>query len=366
MAQFNEFPENEPQDKPDIKETSKKGDSGAASSWNEQAASRSDRHLSAQERAERKKVEGMPGSIGRGFDRVPTEQNVRDWYDKLPAADKEALKDPNHGVILTCTASRTGDSGYNDRLTRRSGEATKRILQEKFGVKAKIEIQPLGYIMSMREGDDRFTRQVFVDFVPPEKRGQEGKVEIGPIKIKEITEPPKKPKEYDHEKEVRDRLKDIPDIIKGKFVKQILKEIGKLAKTYLEGVGELKQANKRAAELTGIENALKMITGDWLHGRGPHIQEGKPYTPQELKDRLSPGDRKKMADDMTWCKIGNRAGDIDLDRGFKIAADSINQVMRQAKTPEARRAALRGFAETVLPRIARNRQQRLGEIRRKK
>ena len=52
MAYFNEFPENESQEKPKIEESSKKGDGGAASSWNEQAGSRSDRHLSAQERAE--------------------------------------------------------------------------------------------------------------------------------------------------------------------------------------------------------------------------------------------------------------------------------------------------------------------------
>ena len=366
MAYFNEFPENESQDKPKMQETTKKGDSGATSSWNEQAASRTDRTLSAQEIAERKKVEGMPGSIGRGFDRVPTEQNVRDWYDKLPAADKKALNDPNHGIILTCTASRTGDSDYNVRLSRKSGEATERILKEKLGVKAKIEIQPLGYLLSMNEGDDRFNRQVFVDFVPPEKIEikEPTVIEIDPNK--DLTEPPKKPKGYDHEKEIKDRLKDIPDILKGKFVKQILKEIGKLAKTYLEGVGELKEANKRAAELTGIENALKVTTQDWLHGRGPHINEGKPYTPQELKDRMYPADKRKMADDMTWCKIGNKAADKDLDRGFKIAADAINQVLRQATTPEARQTVLRGFAETVLPRIARNRQSRLKEIKGKK
>ena len=47
-----------------------------------------------EERAERQKVEALPGSIARGFDQVPTEQNVRDWYDKLSPADKEALKNP--------------------------------------------------------------------------------------------------------------------------------------------------------------------------------------------------------------------------------------------------------------------------------
>ncbi len=363
MAYFNEFPENQPQDKPKMEEATRKGDGSAASSWNEQAASRTDRTLSAQEQAERKKVESIPGAIGRGFDRVPTEQNVRDWYDKLPEADKEALKDSTHQVVLTCTASRTGDAGYNERLTKRSGETSKRILQEKLGVKANIKIEALGYDKAAPEGDDALMRQVFVDIVPPEKIEIKEPLVIEGDPQKDLTEPPKKPKGYDHDKEIRDRLKDIPDILKGKFVKQILKEIGKLAKTYLEGVGELKEANKRAAELTGIENAIKVTTQDWLHGRGPHITDGKPYTPQEFKDRMYPGDKRKMADDMKWCKIGNRAGDQDLDRGFKIAADAINQVMRQASTPEARQAALRGFAETVLPRIARNRQQRLAEIK---
>lgn len=367
MAYFNEFPENQPQDKPKMEEATRKGDGSAASSWNEKAASRTDRTLSAQERAERKKVEGLPGSIGREFNEVPKEQNVDNYLGKRSASEKEALKDPNSVVVLTCTASRTGDAGYNKRLTQRSGEAVKRILRNK-GVKAKIKIEAVGYDESQPVGDDRFARQVHVDIYPPEKQADNGKkpAEIDKDTEKDLTELPKKPKEYDFEKEVRDRLKDVPDILKGKFVKQILKEIGKLAKTYLEAVGELKAANKRAAELTGIENGLKMVTQDWLLGRGPHIKEGKPFTPEELKGRLKPLEARDMHQDMQTLKFMNRAGDQDLDRGFKIAADALNRVLGEAKTPAQRQAKLRSFVKTILPKLARNRQKRLAEIRGKK
>ena len=387
----------------------------------EQAARQQERPIHPEERAERQKVEALPGSIARGFDQVPTEQNVLDWYEKLSPADKDTLNNPESKVTLTCTASRTGDADYNLDLTEQSGEETKRILQEKLGVLADIKIEAVGYDEETPAGDDRYDRQVHVDIEKSGKGGQgsgkqalmEGEDNIDmdlkiedefpepiedPIRegleginkitfperkkskeaefqveefasvdeksYKDLTEPPPKPKGYDFEKEVSERLKDIPKALKGDIEKSVLGEIGKLAKVYLEGVHELKVANVRAAELTGIENALKMTTQDWLLGRGEHIQEGKPYSVQELKDRMSAGDKQKMAGDMMWCKIGNRAGDQDLERGFGKAVDAVNQVLRQAHTPETRQAALKGFSETILPKLARDRQQRFEEIRR--
>jgi hypothetical protein len=69
-----------------------------------------------------------------------------------------------------------------------------------------------------------------------------------------------------------------------------------------------------------------------------------------------------MAKDMTWCKIGNRAGDQDLERGFSQAVDALNQVLNKAQTPEARQAALKSFNETILPKIATDRQHRFKEL----
>ena len=387
----------------------------------DQSARQQERPIRPEERAERQKVEALPGSIARGFDQVPTEQNVLDWYEKLNPADKDALKDPRTSVNLTCTASRTGDADHNLELTEKSGEETKRILQEKLGVLADIKMDAVGYDEEAPAGDDRFDRQVHVDIeksgksgegsgnqasmngednidmdlkiedefpepiedpireglegikknpLPEVKKSKEAELQfeefafVDEKSYKDLTESPSKPKGYDFEKEVGDRLKDIPKALKGDIEKSVLGEIGKLAKVYLEGVHELKQANMRAAELTGIENALKMTTQDWLLGRGEHIQEGKPYSVQELKDRMSPGDKQKMAGDMMWCKIGNMAGDQDLERGFSRAVDAVNQVLRQAHTPETRQAALKGFSETIVPKLARDRQQRFEEIRR--
>jgi hypothetical protein len=185
--------------------------------------------------------------------------------------------------------------------------------------------------------------------------------------IKDLTRPPDKPKGYNFEKALKDHLKDIPDIMKGDIEKTILSEVGKLAKIYLEGVGELKRGNQRAAELVGIVAALNMIGEECTHGRGPHIKEGKLFTPQELKDRLPPDQMKYIQmNEMVWCKIGNRAGDKDLDRGFKIATDAINKVLSEAKTPEARQKALNGLQAATLPNLNRNKKERLAELKGRK
>ena len=83
MAYFNENPINQPQDKQENKETFIEIKHSATSKWNEEGSRRSERIISSEELAERKKVENLPYSIGRGFDKLPTVQNVGDWYDNL-------------------------------------------------------------------------------------------------------------------------------------------------------------------------------------------------------------------------------------------------------------------------------------------
>jgi outer membrane protein OmpA-like peptidoglycan-associated protein len=367
MAQYNEFPEGEPQDKPKTQESPQKGDATAATSWNEQISRRPERSISPEERAERQKVEALPGSIARAFDRLPTVQNVRDSYNKMSSKEKEALKDPKRVVVLTSTASHTGNAEYNQRLTQKSAEEVRRILKEEFGVKATIKIEAVGYDPDSPVCDDRFARQVHVDILPAEEKPEEKK-EPKPVDkqtIKDLTEMPPRPEKYDFDKEVRERLKDIPDIIKGKMVKTILSEIGKLASTYLIGIGELIKANKKAGEMTGIVNGLAAITGDIKYGREPQIRDGKPFTVQDIKDRISPDDMKRIkGSHMALNKIMNRTGDQDLERGFEKITDAINRVLSSAHTPEQRQKALKAFHETIGSKIARQREQLTQELRR--
>jgi outer membrane protein OmpA-like peptidoglycan-associated protein len=346
--------------------------SDAVASWNVEASRRPEQPLEPKERAERQKVGSMPGAIGRPFDKPPTEKAVREWYDKRSPAEKKALNNPAATVTLTCTASLTGDAAYNQALTQKSGEVTKQIMEERLGVKANIKIEAVGFDAAVDRGapagkDNHTDRQVYVDIEPLTEAGRapEKSPVVDGKTVKDLTEPPAKSKEYDFGKEVRDRLKEVPDIIKGRLVKVILKEIGRLLGHALEGVHELKQANPRDAELLGEENALQTTTEDSDFGRGPHIQEGKPYTVQELKDRMDPAAKKKMAHDMTFLKIEHGANDQDLERGFSKAVDAVNRVLAQAHTPQERQAAMRSFAKTILTEISRNRQQRLDELRRR-
>jgi len=366
MAQYNEFPEGEPQEKPKTQEYPQKGDATAATTWNEQISRRTERTISPEERAERQKVEALPSSIARAFDRLPTVQNVRDSYNKMSSKEKEALKDPKRVVVLTSTASHTGNAEYNQRLTQKSAEEVRRILKEEFGVKATIKIEAVGYDPDSPVCDDRFARQVHVDILPAEEKPEEEK-EPKPVDkqtIKDLTEMPPRPEKYDFDKEVRERLKDIPDIIKGKMVKTILSEIGKLAKTYLIGIGELIKANKKAGEMTGIVHALQTITEDFLLGRGPHIKEGKPFTVQDIKDRIPPRIMDEINGEvMALNKVMNRNGTQDLERGFKKATDAINRVLKSANTPDQRQKSLRTFQETILPKISRKREQLNQELR---
>lgn len=372
MGRGNEVNESGSQDKLKMPEAGKKQNADAAQTWNEQATRRPERQISPEEKAERQRIEARPGAIGRGFDQVPTEQNVRDWYNKLSPTDKEALKNPQTSVTLTCTTSHTGEEAHNKDLSVKSGEAAKNIMQKTLGIKASIHIEGVGFDPNAPEKDNRFDRQVYVDFkaqrgeqqvTDQPKPTDQSKATDGKT-IKDLTEPPAKPKAYDFEKEVRDRIKDITDIRKGNIEKAILNEIGKLAKTYFEGVHEMKTANVRAAEITGIKYALQATTQDWFLGRSDHIQQGKPYTAQELKKSLSPADKQYMDSDMRLPKMG--ATDKDLDRGFQKAADAANQVLRTANTPQERQVALKAFSETILPRVARNCAQRYEELRRGK
>lgn len=168
MGRGDEIPGRDLPDKPDLPEITQKPNDGAGV-WNVKVGSRLETPLSPEERSERQLVEGFPDSIGRGFDKLPTVQNVREWYNQLSQADKDALGDPTAKVVLSSIASHTGNAEYNLELTRKSGEAVKSILKKEFGVKADIKVNPLGYDPEAAQGDDHFDRQVLVDIYPGER-----------------------------------------------------------------------------------------------------------------------------------------------------------------------------------------------------
>ena len=121
-----------------------------------------------QEMAERKKVEAQDGAIARAFGKPPTEQNIREWYNKLPTEDKNLLRNPDSKITLFASTSRPGSFEANKELAEKSLEVTKRILEQEYGVKAKISTRwgiPAGDAAPGR--DDRFLRHVQVIIEKP-------------------------------------------------------------------------------------------------------------------------------------------------------------------------------------------------------
>ena len=313
----------------------------------EQSWHQPEKGLSPEERPEREKVADLPGFIGRGFNEIPNFQNVRTFYDQLNQADKDAMNNPDTKVTLTCYASHTGSAEYNRELTRKSGEVVKDILQKDFGVKADIKIEARGYNTDTAEGDYQFDRVVDVDILRPiEEKTSQDQIET-PLTL---------------DKDVHERLKDIPESRRGNIEKTVLEEIGKLSKGYLEEAPESKQASVRVAELSGIAGVLNIVQYELLNGQSDHIQKGMPFSVQELKGRMNSDDRRQIMADMELCKTGNRASDQDLERGYGKAVDGLNRVLSQARNPQERLTALRSFFSIHVPLLTIH-NQRLGEIR---
>jgi outer membrane protein OmpA-like peptidoglycan-associated protein len=188
--------------------------------WNEAASRRPE--ISAAERAERQRVEGVGEvTIGCPFDKPPTENAVDEWYAKASKEVKAALKDPNSELQITGISSKTGERQYNLNLSRHRAETVAEILKEKYDVKARITATGQGYKTDMASywpgKDSASQRLVFIDVMKSdgksllfetagEEKGSEKQPPMAERAVKDLTEPPAKSKGYDFEKEVHDRL----------------------------------------------------------------------------------------------------------------------------------------------------------------
>jgi outer membrane protein OmpA-like peptidoglycan-associated protein len=120
-------------------------------------------------------------SVGFGFDKdVPAAGEMERWYKGLTNEQKEALEDANTKVTVTATASRRGSREYNQDLSERRAENVARILKERYGVAAQVELEPLGEDPAedrgVRDGvDDHTDRVVDITILSGVKKAEQGK-----------------------------------------------------------------------------------------------------------------------------------------------------------------------------------------------
>jgi outer membrane protein OmpA-like peptidoglycan-associated protein len=162
---------NPPGDQPVKKDAQPKPADGGVKEWNVvSSVGKTERALPPEELAERARIAKPQGGVGCGFDRVPTKEAVKDWYNSLSKEEKAALQDPRTEVVLTATASLVGTREHNDKLTQRRGDAVKDILEKDLGVKAKILTDPQGFTNAEeneapKEKDNHRDRVVLIDIL---------------------------------------------------------------------------------------------------------------------------------------------------------------------------------------------------------
>ncbi|MDP2989980.1 MAG: hypothetical protein Q8O57_05390, partial [Kiritimatiellota bacterium] len=236
---------NPPGDQPAKKDALPKSADGGVKEWNVvSSVGKTERALPAEELTERARIAKPQGGVGCGFDRVPTNEAVKDWYNSLSKEEKAALQDPRTVVTLTAIASLVGSGAYNQALTEQRGAAVKEILQKDLGVKAEIKVEAMGFKNAAErkapEGKDNHQdRVVYIDIQKAGKGESTEKPsgkEVQPPKG--LTEQPRLPKEYDFDKEFRDFLKH-PIITEKGLVTTMLKA----AKQLIDATGELHDAN---------------------------------------------------------------------------------------------------------------------------
>jgi len=367
-------------DKPAKTDSAPKPPGGGAKEWNARSVTHAEQPLSAAERAERARVASPQGGVGCGFDRVPTGEAVKDWYNGLSKEQKAALQDPRTVVTLTPTASLTGSRPYNVDLTQRRGEAFKQTLQD-LGVKAKIVIEARDFEPAEDRGaakgkDNHQDRVVYADINKADKtapagvKQQQDKAaaptgekpagkDVQPPK--DITEPPCLPKEFNFDRKLSDFLKN------GKVDENtLITKMLQAAKKMFEATHELHAANVAASRLLGTFYALNIVGRDGRVANNPHVKDGKPYTAGELADRLSGPYGADLATKRTQCQVYNKDAPKDVDRGIAAVAEAANKVLAGCRDAAERQAALDKFATATQRVIGDNRQKRMDELRERK
>lgn len=351
-------------------------DSATLKGWNDRAlvnrrggAPRERGGLSPEEAAERRSRARPEHGVGFDFGKseLPTGEFER-WMNGLSPKDRALLKQPGTRFEVWASASRPGSREFNQTLSDRRADAVSKKLQERLGIpKEAIKADgfgedpardnlPEGADPRKFEGKDhRNDRVAEIVIVPKESEtparapksdaaAREGRKAADGARVDEPS-PKYSPEEG---------LRDLP-----KFVKDKKKVVFESVKRLVSGIHELHTLNEQASHRSGIEFGARLISIDSAPSdKNAHVEQGKPYTADELWDRLHKSDPLKGEFyAMTGHLIMNRGSLATARKGMKEVADRVNTLLRGARTPAERRAVLREFTRAVLEGLQKNARQ---------
>jgi hypothetical protein len=205
----------------------------------------------------------------------------------------------------------------------------------------------------------------------PRKRRLERSRRFARAAGKDLGEKPPVPREYDKWKSAIDLCESFKRrAIVDPTVESLtgLQGVGALrmpleqARKFVEAVGELTDANRAEARNIGTFYSLNIVGRDARNAKNPHVQEGKPYTRSELRERTQGSYGDRMAWDGRTLRVETSNAPENVDQGIDGVVDVANSILKTAKSPGERRAGLQALQDSVQQRIKANRQQRLKDI----
>jgi hypothetical protein len=128
---------------------------------------------------------------------------------------------------------------------------------------------------------------------------------------------------------------------------------------YLKAIGELRDANKRAARNVGAFYAASILWLDAANPQSSHIRDGKPYTQKEIRARTRDSFKinqvlgAELLMNQTWEEAPGEA-----DRGMYAMANAANTLLSKFQTPTERRVVLKTLSEFAKRTIKANTEQR--------
>lgn len=125
----------------------------------------------------------------------------------------------------------------------------------------------------------------------------------------------------------------------------------------LKAIHEVSEGNARESVALGVRHGLSRVMADANNPESPHIRDGKPYTKEDLRRRVS----ESLASDRDWwmpgLKVENSPARKQYDSGIDSIVDHLNAGLQQGKTALERQAVMKSLTQAAAEGIADRRRQ---------
>lgn len=248
---------------------------------------KSDKVLSPEEAAERKKIFQAKNTLGCKYGDQKAAPGEWDRFDReLTAKEREMFKDPNFEVVITGFASPPGSSRSNKELSNNRAKDARREIQERYGVApSRVRLEAVGEELSGKgrgdKGDDHRDRIVMIDFITAEK-GQKKPADSPESKLHKVS--------------------DLPDDFKDKFKLEEgrhprYQAFTKEGKLFLPNAdeGELRWIN-----INDVPQGYSKLNNHNIYRKGNEIDTGHRYLekPRALENEWRRKQKKPITDSL--------------------------------------------------------------------